>query len=181
MFHPILTGIKATTEIRRCKDWQKGKHKGAEVSARIRNIEADKHLIMVRTNKASETLSDFANVEYNVRKKRKQNHQSGRYTSPTSPSPTLRNSLAELSRLTDNPFLEEESETDGVIAIDHRKKKEVYLSSHTIKEMSAFVDEMETLLRIQEIFYESFNILYAKLCTPSQPSNKVTLKKDTEV
>ncbi|CAG8435719.1 10308_t:CDS:2 [Funneliformis caledonium] len=136
----------------------KSKHKDAEVSARIRNIEADKHLIM--------------------------NHQSGRYTSPTSPSPTLRNSLAELSRLTDNPFLEEESETDGVIAIDDipsSQKKEVYLSSHTIKEMSAFVDEMETLLRIQEIFYESFNILYAKLCTPSQPSNKVTLKKDTEV
>nr|CAG8490158.1 2471_t:CDS:2 [Entrophospora candida] len=37
----------------------------------------------------------------------------------------------------------------------------------SIKEMAAFVDEMETLLRIQEIFYESFNILYAKFCAPT--------------
>ncbi|RIA84851.1 hypothetical protein C1645_742008 [Glomus cerebriforme] len=49
----------------------------------------------------------------------------------------------------------------------------------SVKEMSAFVDEMETLLGIQEILYKSFNDLYAKLCIPSPPSNKATLKKDT--
>ncbi|CAG8635767.1 1370_t:CDS:2 [Ambispora gerdemannii] len=49
----------------------------------------------------------------------------------------------------------------------------------SIKEMSAFVDEMETLLKIQEIFLKSFNTLYVKLCIPSPPSKKVTFKRDT--
>ena len=57
-------------------------------------------------NKASESLSDFASVEYNVRKRRKQNQQPDGYTSPLLLSPTSRNLL------TDNPFLEEEEETD---------------------------------------------------------------------
>ncbi|CAJ0838854.1 5970_t:CDS:2, partial [Entrophospora sp. SA101] len=186
--------------------------KDAEVSARIRDIEAkrivaDKHLLMNERsrnilnetieehNKASEALSDFANVEYNARKKRKQNHQSDRYTSPLPPSPKLRNLPIELS----NPpsqknnvykncndlirlgiFMKDslDSAIDkgadikiiGFQCIGKEINTACFFSvmfPASIKEMAAFVDEMETLLRIQEIFYESFNILYAKLCAPT--------------
>ncbi|CAH1765632.1 2559_t:CDS:2, partial [Entrophospora sp. SA101] len=202
--------------------------KDAEVSARIRDIEAKRinersRNILNETieehNKASEALSDFANVEYNARKKRKQNHQSDRYTSPLPPSPKLRNLPIELS----NPpsqknnvykncndlirlgiFMKDSLDsaidkgadikiigfqcigfkldfyimdlTHGIYTMVHFGQ---VMFPASIKEMAAFVDEMETLLRIQEIFYESFNILYAKLCAPSPPSNKLTLKKNT--
>ncbi|CAI2181225.1 2640_t:CDS:2 [Funneliformis geosporum] len=107
---------------------RKMNRKDAEVSARICEIQADNHLLMNERsknvlnetikehNKASESLSDFASVEYNARKRRKQNHQLDGYTSPSPLSPTLRNSLP---KLTDNPFFEEEEdEADDIIAIN---------------------------------------------------------------
>lgn len=49
----------------------------------------------------------------------------------------------------------------------------------SIKEMLPFVDEMEMLLRVREIFRESFNILYTNLCHPSPPLAKASFKRDT--
>ncbi|CAG8678446.1 3463_t:CDS:2, partial [Acaulospora morrowiae] len=42
----------------------------------------------------------------------------------------------------------------------------------SIKEMNLFVNEIETLLRVREIFCKSFGTLYSKLCNPSPPSPK---------
>ncbi|CAI2179326.1 16317_t:CDS:2, partial [Funneliformis geosporum] len=40
----------------------------------------------------------------------------------------------------------------------------------SLKEMLSFVDQIEILLDIREIFKKSFNILYDKLCNPNLPS-----------
>ncbi|CAB4388011.1 unnamed protein product [Rhizophagus irregularis] len=52
----------------------------------------------------------------------------------------------------------------------------------SVKEMLHFVDEIEILLKIREIFCKSFDSLYAKLCNPndpSLPSTKASFKHDT--
>ncbi|CAG8711406.1 3110_t:CDS:2, partial [Funneliformis mosseae] len=49
----------------------------------------------------------------------------------------------------------------------------------SMKEMPSFVDELELLLGIQEIFQKSFDTLYDKLCSPSSPSNNAIFKRDT--
>lgn len=52
----------------------------------------------------------------------------------------------------------------------------------SVKEMLHFVDEIEILLKIREIFCKSFDSLYAKLCNPndpSLPSTKASFKRDT--
>nr|CAG8498476.1 4147_t:CDS:10 [Entrophospora candida] len=155
----------------------KCEHKRCEVSARIRDIEAkrivaDKHLLMNERsrnvlnetieehNKASEALSDFANVEYNVRKKRKQNHQSDRYTSPSPPSPKLRNLPIELSKFTDNLFLEEErvSEADDVIAIDDIPYELSFEHEDLVNEFFLGKTNVSQLFRI----YQSESIRIAK-------------------
>ncbi|CAJ0868952.1 17394_t:CDS:2 [Entrophospora sp. SA101] len=162
--------------------------KDAEVSARIRDIEAkrivaDKHLLMNERsrnilnetieehNKASEALSDFANVEYNARKKRKQNHQSDRYTSPLPPSPKLRNLPIELSKFTDNLFLEEEtitkevspttlevSEADDVIATDDIPCELSFEHEDLVNEFFLGKTNVSQLFRI----YQSESIRIAK-------------------
>ncbi|CAG8739073.1 30545_t:CDS:2 [Racocetra persica] len=49
----------------------------------------------------------------------------------------------------------------------------------SVKEMLSFVDEFEMLLRIQKIFRESFNSLYANLCHPGSPLAKASFKRKT--
>ena len=49
----------------------------------------------------------------------------------------------------------------------------------SLKEMLSFVDQIEILLDIREIFKKSFNILYDKLCNPNLPSVKTMFKRDT--
>ncbi|CAG8671236.1 5435_t:CDS:2, partial [Gigaspora rosea] len=49
----------------------------------------------------------------------------------------------------------------------------------SIKEMLPFIDELEVLLGVQEIFRKSFNTFYAKVCNPSPPSTKASFKRDT--
>ncbi|PKC04182.1 hypothetical protein RhiirA5_276949 [Rhizophagus irregularis] len=52
----------------------------------------------------------------------------------------------------------------------------------SVKEMLHFVDEIEILLKIREIFCKSFDSLYAKLCNPNDPSllsTKASFKHDT--
>ncbi|RHZ67208.1 hypothetical protein Glove_302g51 [Diversispora epigaea] len=49
----------------------------------------------------------------------------------------------------------------------------------SIKEMLPFVDEMEMILKVREIFRESFNLLYTNLCYPSPPSAKAPFKRET--
>ncbi|CAJ0642721.1 13466_t:CDS:2 [Entrophospora sp. SA101] len=138
--------------------------KDAEVSARIRDIEAkrivaDKHLLMNERsrnilnetieehNKASEALSDFANVEYNARKKRKQNHQSDRYTSPLPPSPKLRNLPIELS-----------NEADDVIATDDIPCELSFEHEDLVNEFFLGKTNVSQLFRI----YQSESIRIAK-------------------
>ncbi len=49
----------------------------------------------------------------------------------------------------------------------------------SVKEMLSFVDEMDLLFRVREIFRESFNVLYTNLCRPSPPLAKASFKRDT--
>ncbi|CAG8476700.1 17897_t:CDS:2 [Cetraspora pellucida] len=49
----------------------------------------------------------------------------------------------------------------------------------SVKEMLSFVDEIEVLLVVQEIFHKSFNTFYTKICNPSSPSTKASFKRDT--
>ncbi|PKY52431.1 hypothetical protein RhiirA4_470062 [Rhizophagus irregularis] len=49
----------------------------------------------------------------------------------------------------------------------------------SIKEMHSFVDEIDLLFRVREIFRESFNVLYTNLCHPSPPLTKASFKRDT--
>ncbi|CAG8712066.1 1499_t:CDS:2 [Funneliformis caledonium] len=55
---------------------------------------------------------------------------------------------------------------------------QVYIPS-SIKEMNLFVNEVETLLKVREIFCKSFDTLYSKLCNPSPPSPKTIFKRNT--
>ena len=55
---------------------------------------------------------------------------------------------------------------------------QLYIPS-LIKEMNLFVNEIETLLRVREIFCKSFDTLYSKLCNPSPPSPKAIFKRNT--
>jgi len=49
----------------------------------------------------------------------------------------------------------------------------------SVKEMLSFVDEIDVLLGVREIFHKSFNTFYAKVCNPSPPSAKASFKCDT--
>ncbi|RHZ81429.1 hypothetical protein Glove_120g46 [Diversispora epigaea] len=49
----------------------------------------------------------------------------------------------------------------------------------SIKEMLSFIDELETLLVVREIFQNIYNTLYSKLCNPGLPSTKAEFKRDT--
>ncbi|CAG8817536.1 22100_t:CDS:1, partial [Cetraspora pellucida] len=49
----------------------------------------------------------------------------------------------------------------------------------SIKEMNSFVNELETLLRVRDIFCNSFDALYSKLCNPTPPLPKVIFKRST--
>jgi hypothetical protein len=49
----------------------------------------------------------------------------------------------------------------------------------SIKEILSFVDELETLLVVREIFRKTYNILYSKLCNPGLPSTNAEFKRDT--
>ncbi|CAG8640454.1 12319_t:CDS:2 [Ambispora gerdemannii] len=49
----------------------------------------------------------------------------------------------------------------------------------SVKELLSFVDEIEVLLVIREIFRKSFDTFYAKICNPSPPSTKAMFKRDT--
>ncbi|CAG8688795.1 9691_t:CDS:2, partial [Funneliformis caledonium] len=49
----------------------------------------------------------------------------------------------------------------------------------SLKEMLSFVDQIEILLGIREIFKRSFDILYDNLCNPNLSSVKKTFKRDT--
>ncbi|CAG8699967.1 15628_t:CDS:2, partial [Racocetra fulgida] len=42
----------------------------------------------------------------------------------------------------------------------------------SVKEMLPFIDELEVLLGVREIFRKSFNTFYAKICNPGPPSTK---------
>ncbi|CAG8712738.1 7684_t:CDS:2, partial [Acaulospora colombiana] len=49
----------------------------------------------------------------------------------------------------------------------------------SVKEMLSFVDEIDVLLGVREIFRKSSNTFYAKVCNPSPPSTKASFKRDT--
>ncbi|CAI2171371.1 9613_t:CDS:2 [Funneliformis geosporum] len=49
----------------------------------------------------------------------------------------------------------------------------------SMKEMLIFVDQIEMLLNVQEIFKKSFDTLYDKICNPSILSAKAMYKRDT--
>ncbi|CAG8446616.1 10664_t:CDS:2 [Funneliformis mosseae] len=49
----------------------------------------------------------------------------------------------------------------------------------SIKEMLSFVDELETLLTVREIFQKTYNALYTKLCNPGLPLTNAEYKRDT--
>jgi hypothetical protein len=49
----------------------------------------------------------------------------------------------------------------------------------SIEEILYFVDELEKLLGIQEIFQKSFDTLHDKLCSPSLPSSNAIFKHET--
>ncbi|CAG8571211.1 11365_t:CDS:10 [Funneliformis mosseae] len=55
---------------------------------------------------------------------------------------------------------------------------QLYIPS-LIKEMNLFVNEIETLLRVREIFCKSFDTLYSKHFNPSPPSPKAIFKRNT--
>lgn len=49
----------------------------------------------------------------------------------------------------------------------------------SIKEMLSFVDELDTLLLVREIFQKMYNTLYDELCNPGWPSEKAKFKRET--
>ena len=48
-----------------------------------------------------------------------------------------------------------------------------------LKEISTFIEDMELLLTVRKIFRQSVDIFFDKLCNPSSPSTKASLKRDT--
>ncbi|CAG8749895.1 13663_t:CDS:2, partial [Dentiscutata erythropus] len=50
-----------------------------------------------------------------------------------------------------------------------------------VKNILSFINELEVLLEVQEIFYESFNTFYTKVCNPSLSSTKASFKHDAKI
>lgn len=49
----------------------------------------------------------------------------------------------------------------------------------SLKEVSTFIEDMEILLIIRKVFQQSFDKFFDKLCNPSLPSVKASLRRDT--
>ncbi|CAI2192304.1 17732_t:CDS:2, partial [Funneliformis geosporum] len=120
--------------------------------AKVREIQADKHLLMnerslnvlketiVEHNETSITLADFARAEQDVRKRRKHYHQTDGFTTPSPGSPIKHSSIEEEKEDSQKKHSSIEEEGSPI--------------KHISEEESPFIEEEENEIIIDDVPYE---------------------------